>query len=236
MRLLTISKISAWSAFGGSVAMFLSLQPQLRQLFTFLKDLPLEELAKTWHAFAALLVAGAAIGAQQAIAVDKRLNGKWFWVSQVKGGDGEMILRVGRGETTISRIDDPKARQSDPRSVLFGSTTAVNGKVAEDNGFYATGVFAARNHSLFYEWEYVDDKYANGWAHINWLNTSVKGWKSLFLNSELRLTGSFCMANDFGTGVMQFYKDKSDADKAYQDLISKKEDEAGQPSQNRSDT
>lgn len=218
MRILSISRFFTWTAVTGSLALFASLQPQLQSAFEILKNLPLDEISKLWHGLTALLVGGGALGVKHVISIDKRLNDKWYWVSTVMDVQGKKIIRVSKGITIINNLDNWKEREEKPGKVLYGEAVSLNGEAAPNNSFHATNIIAARDQTLFYEWQYYDDVQANGWTRLNWQYTEKKNCIFCFGN-RIRIKGEFCMANSYGAGKIDFFDNSSEADILYEEKL-----------------
>jgi hypothetical protein len=219
MRLITFVRFSFLSAAAGSAALFVVLQ--LRSGVTFsgnfdLSKISLDDLSKSWHLIAALLVGGGSVGMQQIFSVDKRLNGQWHWISKVK--NKEKLLRVAIGKMTIDGVDKWKKRQEGPYEVIFGEVTDINGQKVENNSFAATEILVGRNGKIFYQWEYINGRDAYGFTRIKCqpkARSSIIPW----WRSDVQVSGVFCMASSEGTGTIDFYRDESRARTDYDNFV-----------------
>lgn len=225
MRVLTLARLSIWCGVGGSaiLATLMALKPELENLLKTIQGVDvkaitenLDAITKSWTGLSALLVGGGAVGIRQVIAVDKRLNGDWHWVATIVESQSDLIIKVSRGVTKISDITDWQKRLENPNKVLHGQTIESNGVPAGDNGFVAKEILVARDSTIFYEWEYMDNKVVTGWTRLKCLPTGQERGFFSFRRPEVHIVGTFCMANSYGTGTINFFAKEKTAKKEYE--------------------
>ncbi|HEX5326753.1 MAG TPA: hypothetical protein VFW75_08800 [Acetobacteraceae bacterium] len=220
MPRLTFARATLWIAcIGGLIA------SGLRELPTWLPSLAtvtayLKDEVSIWHNIAPFLVGVGAIFGARAHAVDRRLNGTWYWMS--KSEQKDQSFSIARGRIDIIDISDHKKRASNPGNVIFGATEAMSGSSLHgQNSFHATdiGLGSKGSNAIYYGWKYINSNAATGLTRIDYGTAPPdKPKRFSFLSRQrqrLHLTGKFLLDADARSGTIFYYRDKKEAENAH---------------------
>ena len=237
MQLITLARILIWSVcVGGAIVFLIGYEPA--QKFILLNALQLvmpritadnlQNFAKStksatviWDGVSALFVAVGAIIHREHYKVNRNLNRHWYWVSTMEHA-GELV-RAGWGEMIINSIHNAKLRKTNPQDVMHGKAFAASdSSSAEGSLFQATEIVIGRasSRTLFFEWEYHDGFSATGVTKLTYFTKpEPPGWFSGEFPIGIR--GAFMMDTSEGSGKIQFFEKREDANKKYTDELTK---------------
>jgi hypothetical protein len=237
MQLITLARILIWSVcVGGAIVFLIGYEPAQKFILSNavqfgmpeitaenLKNLAESTKSATviWDGVSALFVAVGALIHREHYKVNKNLNGDWYWVSTMEH-EGKLV-RAGWGEMIIHSIHDAKLRKTSPQEVIRGQAFAASdSSSAEGSLFQATEIVIGRASSrvLFFEWEYHDGFSATGVTKLTYFTKpEAPGWFSG--ESPIGMRGAFMMDTSEGSGKIQFFEKREEANKKYTDELTK---------------